>query len=85
MKICFFNLTETSDAKVANGVVRVAMILACALRSRGNEVVFYTPPPKRDLKQFELSAGAHFSGVPADEKIFREGLRGAESGSVPAG
>ena len=60
MKICFFNLTETSDAKVANGVVRVAMILACALRSRGNEVVFYTPPPKRDLKQFGLSAGAHF-------------------------
>lgn len=44
MKICFFNLTETSDEKVANGVVRVAMILACALRSRGNEVVFYTPP-----------------------------------------
>ncbi len=44
MKICFFNLTETSDEKVANGVVRVAMILAHALRSRGNEVVFYTPP-----------------------------------------
>lgn len=44
MKICFFNLTETTDEKVANGVVRVAMVLASALRSRGNSVDFYAPP-----------------------------------------
>lgn len=60
MKICFFNLTETSDEKVANGVVRVAMVLASALRSRGNSVDFYAPPPNRELKRLGLSAGAHF-------------------------
>lgn len=60
MKICFFNLTEAADGKTANGVVRVASVLAAALRERDHAVEFYTPPPKRELKKLGVSAGTHF-------------------------
>lgn len=60
MNLCFFNLEEARDGKPGNGVVRVATVLASALRGRGHRVDFYTPPPKRELKKLGISAGAHF-------------------------
>lgn len=43
MNICFFNLSEDTGGNVANGVVRVASILAGALRKKGHSVLFYPP------------------------------------------
>ena len=44
MNICFFNISESEIENVANGVVRVATVLAGALRKRRHFVVFYPPP-----------------------------------------
>lgn len=56
MNICFFNLAEAEGANVANGVVRVASVLAGALRKRGHSVVFYPPPIHSRCKRAELVA-----------------------------
>ena len=47
MNICFFNLAEAESENVANGVVRVASVLAGVLRKRGHSVVFYPPPHRK--------------------------------------
>lgn len=61
MRICFFNLKECQRGRAANGVVRVASVIAAALRARGISVDFY-PPPRSDnpLKKSGESEHSHF-------------------------
>ncbi len=69
MNICFFNLAEAEGANVANGVVRVASVLAGALRKRGHSVVFYPPP-----NPFSLQEGGTCRSWATNGKLFRKFL-----------
>lgn len=69
MNICFFNLAEAESENVANGVVRVATVLAGALRKRGHSVVFYPPPNPSSVQE-----GGTCRSWATNGKLFRKFL-----------